>query len=96
VRCRALLTPIPSDCGRVTGYPEVIWLCPKSRHLVKFRDLSGTNAVMVPAGQQGRPCGRTHGRSVEAVVRDPFVDDTVHCLGLNLATEGGRQAGTFA
>ena len=60
----------------------------------QLRDLPGTDAVMIPAGQYGRPCGRAHGRSVEAVERDSSHRDAVHCPGLDFAPEGGRQAGT--
>ena len=48
---------------------------------------------MIAAGQQRRPGGRAHRRGVEAVVRDPFINNAIHRRGLDLATERGRQSG---
>ena len=57
-------------------------------------DLATADAVMIPTGQHRRPRGRAHSRGVESVVRDSFLNDTVHCRGLDFAAEGGRQAGS--
>jgi hypothetical protein len=59
----------------------------------QFGDLPCTDPMMIAAGQQRRPGGRTHRRGVEPVVRDPFPDDTVHRRSLDFTTERGRQGG---
>ena len=59
----------------------------------QFRDLPVADPMMIAPGQQRRPGGRTHRRGVEAVVRDPFVNNAIHRRGLDLATERGRQGG---
>jgi len=59
----------------------------------QFADLPVTDPMMIAAGQQGCPCRRAHSRGVEAVVRDPLLDDAVHRRSMDLATERGGQGG---
>ena len=60
----------------------------------QLRDLPVADAVMIAAGQQRRPGRRAHGRRVEPVVGDSFLDDAIHRRGLHLAAERRRKGGT--
>ncbi len=59
----------------------------------ELRDLPVTDPVVIAAGQQRRPGRRAHGRCVESIVGNPFLDDAVHRRGFNLASERRRKAG---
>ena len=60
----------------------------------QLSDLPGTDAMVIAAGQQSRPSGRTHRRGVKTVVRDPFVDHAIHRRSLDFTSERGGQAWT--
>ena len=57
-------------------------------------DLTVSDAVMNAPGQQRRPGRRAHRRGVEAVVRDPLLDDAIHRRGVHFTAERRRQGGS--
>ena len=59
----------------------------------QLRDLPVSDPVMIAAGQQRRPGRRAHGRRMEPVVGNSFLDDAVHRRGLHFAAERRRKAG---
>ena len=57
----------------------------------QLRELAVSDPVVIATGQQRRPSRRAHGRRMEPVVGNSFLDDAVHRRGLHFAAERRRK-----